>query len=72
MNRIRDFSKQNNIKISQVIKQANISKSFLYDIMNNKSDPTLKNARKIASALQATVDEIFPYETEDQQVNKGA
>jgi DNA-binding XRE family transcriptional regulator len=60
MNRIREIAEKKEIKISSIKKQANLSKSFLYDIINEKSQPTIPIAQKIAKALKTTLDEVFP------------
>lgn len=59
-NRIREVIESKNIKISDVIKATGLSKSYLYDVIANNSVPGLVNARKIAAALDANIDDVFP------------
>ncbi|WP_061342285.1 helix-turn-helix transcriptional regulator [Clostridium botulinum] len=60
---------QNNIKrllelkgksVSDLIKETELSRSFIYDVINGNSVPTVKTARKIADYLDTTIDEVFP------------
>lgn len=47
-------------KVSDLIKETELSRSFIYDVINQKSVPTVKTARKIADCLDTTIDEVFP------------
>lgn len=47
-------------KVSDLIKETELSRSFIYDVINEKSVPTVKTARKIADYLDTTIDEVFP------------
>ncbi|GAA0081322.1 helix-turn-helix transcriptional regulator [Clostridium sp. CTA-6] len=47
-------------KVSDLIKETELSRSFIYDVINEKSVPTVKTARKIADYLDATIDGVFP------------
>jgi len=47
-------------KVSDLIKETELSRSFIYDVINEKSVPTVKTARKIADYLGTTIDEVFP------------
>jgi putative transcriptional regulator len=59
-NNIKDIAHKKNIKISQVIKDTGLSKSYVYDVINQKSNPTLVVANRIATALKAGIHEVFP------------
>lgn len=59
-NNIRAIAHEKNIRISQVINEAGLSKSYVYDVINQKSNPTITVAMKIASALKARIEEVFP------------
>lgn len=58
-NNIRDIAQEKNIKISQIIKETGLSKSYVYDVINKKSSPSIEVAMKIASALKASIQEVF-------------
>ena len=59
-NNIREIVESKNIKISQLIKDTGISKSYLYDLMSGNSVPSLINARKISEVLNVDMEDIFP------------
>lgn len=59
-NKIREVAKSKNIKISQLIKDTGVSKSYLYDLMSGNSVPSVINARKIADVLNVEIEELFP------------
>ncbi len=59
-NNIRAIAHEKNIRISQVINETGLSKSYVYDVINQKSNPTITVAMKIACALKARIDEVFP------------
>lgn len=59
-NKIREVAKAKNIAISQLIRDAGVSKSYLYDLMSGNSVPSLINARKIAEVLNVEIEELFP------------
>ena len=58
-NNIRDIAQEKNIKISQIIKETGLSKSYVYDVINKKSSPSIEVAMKIANALKASIQEVF-------------
>ena len=62
-NKIREVAKSKNIKISQLIKDTGVSKSYLYDLMSGHSVPSVINARKIADVLNAEIEELSPRQT---------
>ncbi len=50
----------NNKKISDLIRETGLSKSYIYSVLANNSVPSLVNARKIAYALNVDIEDIFP------------
>jgi transcriptional regulator with XRE-family HTH domain len=59
-NNIRQAIKNKNLKISEVIEQTGLSKSYFYDVLNGKSVPTLTNAIKISKVIGVPLEELFP------------
>lgn len=59
-NNIENIIQEKGLKVTDVIKHIGISKSYYYDIVNFKSEPSLKIARKISSVLQEDIDTVFP------------
>lgn len=59
-NRIKEIAKKKNVKIVQLSKDTGLARSYLYDLINEKSSPNLKTARLIAEALNSTINELFP------------
>ena len=62
MNKIREIADVRNIKISEIVRKTNLSKSFVYDVINEKSYPTIPAGKKIAEALGVTLNDVFPVE----------
>ena len=62
MNKIREIADVQNIKISEIVRKTNLSKSFVYDVINEKSYPTIPAGKKIAEALGVTLNDVFPVE----------
>lgn len=60
MNNIRKVVDEKSLKVACVARTAKISRSHLYDIINGTKNPSIVTARKIARALEATIDELFP------------
>lgn len=60
MNRIKEIADQKGVRISDIIKLTGLSRSFVYDIINENSFPTIPTGQKIASALGSTLDDVFP------------
>lgn len=65
MNKIKELAKEQDIKISEVIRKTGLSKSYVYDVINGKSTPTIGVAHKISKALNASLADVFP-DTLDQ------
>ncbi len=59
-NKIREIANKKNIRISHIISSTKLSKSFVYEVINGTSIPTVPSARLIAKSLNATLDEVFP------------
>lgn len=67
-NRIRQIIEKKGLKISHVISESGLAKSYFYDVMNGKSIPSLANARKIAEVIGVPLDELFPNENSIKEV----
>lgn len=59
-NNIRKIIEEKNLKITEVISKAGISKSYLYDVMNCNSIPSLQVARMISKAIGNSLEDVFP------------
>lgn len=59
-NNIKEIAHQKSIMISQIISETRLSKSYVYDVINQKSNPTIPVAKKISKALKSGIDEVFP------------
>ncbi|MCR1933826.1 MULTISPECIES: helix-turn-helix transcriptional regulator [Clostridium] len=59
-NNIRKIVQNKNLKITDLINETKLSKSYFYDVMNGNSVPTLSVARKIAEVIKEPLDEVFP------------
>ena len=60
MNNINKIIKSNNLKINDIIKTANVSRTQFYDIRTGKVTPSVRVATRIAQTLNTTIDELFP------------
>jgi len=57
---IKRIAEQKNLSLYRVAKNAGISNSYLCDLTKNKSkNPSIRILKKLASALDVTVDEIM-------------
>ena len=61
-NNIKKTIDDKNLKIVDVLEKTGLSKSYLYDVMNGNSVPSLVNARKIAEALGEELEDVFKNE----------
>lgn len=59
-NKIREIIELKHLKISKVITNLNVAKSYFYDVMNGKTIPSLKMARKFSHEFGVPLDELFP------------
>ncbi|HDA8343232.1 TPA: helix-turn-helix transcriptional regulator [Staphylococcus aureus] len=58
-NRIREYRKQKGISQETLSKELKVSRQTINAIENNKYDPTLTLAFKLARLFDITVDELF-------------
>ena len=58
-NRIREYRKQKGISQETLSKELKVSRQTINAIENNKYDPTLTLAFKLARLFDTTVDELF-------------
>ena len=61
-NTIRDRRKEKGVSQEELAKKCGVSRQTVNAIENNKYDPTLELAFKLALALDTTVDHLFIYE----------
>jgi transcriptional regulator with XRE-family HTH domain len=59
-NKIREIINSRHLKISKVIDNLNVAKSYFYDVMNGRTVPSLTMARKFSNELEVPLDELFP------------
>ena len=64
-NKIKEIAKEKNIKIVKLSEETGLARSYLYDLINQKSSPNLRTARLIATVLNSTIDEIFPNDSNE-------
>ncbi len=64
-NNIRNIRKRLGFKQEDLAKKCNVSRQTINAIENNKYDPSLILAFRLASILQVTVDEVFNYKAGD-------
>lgn len=60
MNRINELCKKKNVSKMQIVRETGISRSFLYEIINEDGFPTIPVAWKIAKSLKSDISEVFP------------
>ncbi|KXA41388.1 MULTISPECIES: helix-turn-helix transcriptional regulator [Staphylococcus] len=58
-NKIKLYRKQNEMSQEALSKSVNVSRQTINAIENNKYDPSLSLAFKIAKQFKVTVDELF-------------
>lgn len=54
------------LKKTWVAQQANVSYAAFSSLLNGKSEPTLRTARKIARVLNISVDDIWPEDPKEE------
>lgn len=59
-NKIREIIDSNNLKVTEVIDNLKVAKSYFYDVMNGRTIPSLIMARKFSNELGVPLDELFP------------
>jgi len=65
-NIIRDLRKEKKLSQDELAKLCNVTRQTINAIENNKYDPTLSLAFKLAYLLGATVDELFESDIDNQ------
>ena len=65
-NNIRDLRKDNNLSQDALAKLCNVTRQTINAIENNKYDPTLDLAFRLAKVLNTTVDSLFFYTVNDR------
>lgn len=63
-NHIKEIRKQMGLNQEEIARECHVSRQTINAIENNKYDPSLELAFKLASVLNVRVDELFHY-TED-------
>ena len=64
---VRRIAEEKNMTIYQVMKKSNISAAYIYDLANNKQkNPSIDILKKIATALETSLEEL----TKDEKVDK--
>lgn len=58
-NRIRELRKHSGLRQEDLAKLMNVTRQTINAIENNKYDPTLELAMKLARCLGTSVDELF-------------
>ncbi|HHT63797.1 MAG TPA: helix-turn-helix transcriptional regulator [Clostridia bacterium] len=66
MNNIKILAGKKGVKISEIIRLTGLSKSYVYDVINGKSIPTISVAQKISKALGVPMTEVFPDDSGDE------
>ncbi|HWR23991.1 MAG TPA: helix-turn-helix transcriptional regulator [Feifaniaceae bacterium] len=61
-NRIKERRKENKLSQDEVAKFCNVTRQTINAIENNKYDPSLSLAFKLAQCLHVTVDELFQFD----------
>ena len=61
-NHIKEFRTDNGLLQQELANICGVTRQTVNAIENNKYDPTLELAFKLATALETTVDELFIYE----------
>ena len=64
-NNIKAIRKRLGFKQEDLAQKCNVSRQTINAIENNKYDPSLILAFRLASILQVTVDEVFNYKAGD-------
>ena len=63
-NRIRELRKQRSVSQEEVARRCGVSRQTINAIENNKYDPTLALAFRLAEEMECTVDGLFLYQAE--------
>ena len=57
--RIKEQCKKKNITITELANKAKISRSYLYEINEDKKNPSLQTLKKISECLNVKIDELI-------------
>lgn len=68
--KIKIFRKEKGLTQLKLSTQANISRSYLADIENNRYNPSIDVVKNIADALSIPVDEFFKEEVSEKPIDK--
>jgi len=60
MNRVRELAKDQKKSIMSIVRATKLSRSFIYEVMDKDCFPDIRNAWKIAKAINSTPNEVFP------------
>ena len=60
INKIHDIADSKGISITWLSKTSGVARSHIYDIMNDKANPSMLTAKRIADTLQTTISKLFP------------
>lgn len=63
MIQIREVRKQHKLSQMELAKKVNVSTPFISEIEKGKKQPSLKTLKKLAAALNCTIDELVNGET---------
>lgn len=66
-NRIRELRKTKKMSQEELARICDVSRQTINAIENNKYDPSLKLAFKIAAILDTTVDRLFQFTLEENE-----
>lgn len=58
-NRVKELRKQNGLRQEDMAKKLSVSRQTIIAIENDKYNPTLELAMKMARLLETTVEELF-------------
>lgn len=56
---IKDLCKKNNIPVSSLLKECNLTKSFIYDLEKRSTSPSCEKITKIADYFDCSVDYLL-------------
>jgi putative transcriptional regulator len=59
-NKLKEFRKSNGFTLQRVAILAKTSKSYVWEIENEKSDPSLRIAYALSNAVGECVETVFP------------
>ena len=68
-NKLRENRNKHNFSMRQLSEMSGVSLTHISFIENEKTTPTITIARKLANALNTTVDNLFPESKSNTQKN---